>query len=149
MAEPDMKKIEEEARVISKEINGLPEKNAPNLNRVRKHVSRRIKTWSGEEVVHLGLLLLEMHGQRGMANELIFYHPEAVAALNVQWVERLGRGIDSWFTTDSFGVNISGPAWMLDRLADADVARWAASDNRWWRRTALVSTVPLNTISRG
>jgi 3-methyladenine DNA glycosylase AlkD len=29
------------------------------------------------------------------------------------------------------------------------VQRWAASPDRWWRRAALVSTVPLNLRSRG
>src|SRR5204862_7385933 len=34
-------------------------------------------------------------------------------------------------------------------LPDAVVHRWAASPDRWWRRAALVSTVPLNLRSRG
>jgi 3-methyladenine DNA glycosylase AlkD len=29
------------------------------------------------------------------------------------------------------------------------VRSWAASPDRWWRRAALVSTVPLNVRSRG
>jgi 3-methyladenine DNA glycosylase AlkD len=144
-----LSQIKEEARRISDEIEEMPERNAPHLNRLRKQISRRIKTWPGKDVIQLGLVILEEHGHRGMANELIFYHPQAVAALNVELVERLGKGIDSWFTTDSFGVNISGPAWIQGRLTDEDIAGWAGSDDRWWRRAALVSTVPLNTKSRG
>jgi 3-methyladenine DNA glycosylase AlkD len=30
-----------------------------------------------------------------------------------------------------------------------DLRRWAAADDRWWRRAALVSTVPLNNSARG
>ena len=35
------------------------------------------------------------------------------------------------------------------RTARTDWTRWAASPDRWWRRAALVSTVPLNLRSRG
>ena len=37
----------------------------------------------------------------------------------------------------------------MDRFSDADVHRWAESADRWWRRTALVSTVALNLKVRG
>lgn len=147
--ERNMESIESFAGKIAEQIEELPEYNAPILNRLRKKLSQRLREWTGDEVVQLAFALLEKYGYRGMANELIFYHPEAVSVLDIAQVERLGHGIDSWFTTDSFGVNVAGPAWLRGRLDDADVIRWAKSDDRWWRRAALVSTVPLNTKSRG
>lgn len=54
-----------------------------------------------------------------------------------------------WGSVDAFGCSVSGPAWRRGRLPDAAVQRWAASPDRWWRRAALVSTVPLNLRSRG
>jgi len=35
------------------------------------------------------------------------------------------------------------------QVPDALIARWARSRDRWWRRAALVSTVPLNLPARG
>ena len=34
-------------------------------------------------------------------------------------------------------------------MPDSLILRWARSEDRWWRRAALVSTVPLNTKARG
>lgn len=50
---------------------------------------------------------------------------------------------------DTFACCLSGPAWRERQVADEVIFRWVHSENRWWRRTALVSTVPLNTRARG
>jgi 3-methyladenine DNA glycosylase AlkD len=34
-------------------------------------------------------------------------------------------------------------------VGDALITKWARSKDRWWRRAALVSTVPLNSRARG
>jgi 3-methyladenine DNA glycosylase AlkD len=44
---------------------------------------------------------------------------------------------------------LAGPAWLHGRVDDADVERWARSDDLWWRRAALVATTGLNNKSRG
>ena len=35
------------------------------------------------------------------------------------------------------------------QISDTVIHRWARSEDYWWRRTALVSTVALNTRSQG
>jgi 3-methyladenine DNA glycosylase AlkD len=50
---------------------------------------------------------------------------------------------------DAFACFISGPAWREGHVGDAVIRRWAKSKDRWWRRAALVSTVPLNVRARG
>ena len=50
---------------------------------------------------------------------------------------------------DCFGCFISGPAWRAGLLSDRLILKWAASKDRWWRRAALVSTVPLNVRAQG
>lgn len=40
-------------------------------------------------------------------------------------------------------------ALRLQQIGDAEIKRWAKSDDLWWRRAALVSTVPLNNKARG
>lgn len=64
-------------------------------------------------------------------------------------MSELGRGIDSWVAVDTFGRFISGMAWRRRQVPDDAVERWATSADRWWRRAALVSTVPLNLRSAG
>lgn len=69
--------------------------------------------------------------------------------LSRQRLRILGAGVDNWGTVDAFSVLLAGPAWLAGRLQDADIRRWARSRDPWWRRVAVVSTVVLNTPSRG
>jgi 3-methyladenine DNA glycosylase AlkD len=64
-------------------------------------------------------------------------------------LRRLGAQLDSWGAVDTFACYVAGPAWRAEQISDAEVARWARSPNRWWRRAALVSTVPLNVKAQG
>jgi 3-methyladenine DNA glycosylase AlkD len=76
-------------------------------------------------------------------------HAEAAASLNSRTIQLLGKGIDSWDSVDTFACYLSGPAWREHQLSDSLIARWTRSKNRWWRRAAVVSTVPLNNKARG
>ena len=64
-------------------------------------------------------------------------------------MERLGQGIDSWDSVDAFARYISGPAWQHGLIPDETIQRWTTSPDRYWRRAALVSTVPLNLRAAG
>src|SRR3954465_11540945 len=37
-----------------------------------------------------------------------------------------------------------GPAWQTGLIPDEAIQRWATLTDRYWRRAALISTVPLN-----
>ena len=84
-----------------------------------------------------------------MAYEIILYHREAQQDLRSIDIAVLGRGMNSWAEVDCFASYVAGPAWRERRIPDSVVCRWAQSQNRWWRRAALVSTVPLNNRARG
>jgi 3-methyladenine DNA glycosylase AlkD len=84
-----------------------------------------------------------------VAFELLWRHHAAAATLTARDLARLAGGADNWVTTDTFACLVSGPAWHRGRVSDAWNARWARSRDRWLRRIALVSTVPLNLPSRG
>lgn len=60
----------------------------------------------------------------------------------------LGTYMDNWVSTDSFGTQVSGPAWRLNCIDNIIVKEWASSPDKWWRRIALVSTVALNLKSQ-
>jgi 3-methyladenine DNA glycosylase AlkD len=48
-----------------------------------------------------------------------------------------------------FRLLLTGPAWREHQISDKVIHRWARSKDRWWRRVALVSTVPLNSKAQG
>ena len=54
-----------------------------------------------------------------------------------------------WAAVDTFGCYVAGPAWREGRFGDRVIHKWARSQDRWWRRAALVATVPLNLKARG
>jgi 3-methyladenine DNA glycosylase AlkD len=86
---------------------------------------------------------------RFVAYELICHHRPALASLRRKELEQLGHGMDHWAAVDCFACYLSGPAWRERQVPDAVIHRWAKSPDRWWRRAALVSTVPLNNKARG
>src|SRR6185503_6363719 len=61
----------------------------------------------------------------------------------------LGQGISCWSEVDMFACYLSGTVWREKQVPDNLVLSWAHSKDRWWRRAAVVSTVPLNTKARG
>ena len=135
------------ASEIDRRIEELPEQTVERIRAVRREYSDRLRRAPAERVVDLALALVGR--RRWVAYELLFHHPDALERLDPRVVERLGEGMDSWGAVDAFGGYVSGPAWRKGRLADDDIRRWAESPDRWWRRAALVSTVPLNLRSRG
>ena len=140
--------ITQAADRIAAELAALPSATVPSHRTARRRESALLKRADGADVVALGVALVG-RVPRWFTCELVGEHPGALAALEIGSVEALGRGLASWYDTDGFGIPISGTAWLLGRIGDDDVRRWAESPDLWWRRTALVSTVVLNTKSRG
>lgn len=121
------------------------------LRGLRREYSRRLASEPPRAVVALALGLIRRGGiaRRFVAYELVHHHRGALESLGARDVERLGRGLDGWGAVDGFGLYVAGPAWREGRVSDAVILRWARSTDRWWRRAALVSTVPLNSRARG
>jgi 3-methyladenine DNA glycosylase AlkD len=84
-----------------------------------------------------------------LAYEIIWRHKKALHSVEAKDIEWLGQNLDNWASVDTLAVLITGVAWREGQIADNDVMRWLASENHWWRRLAVVSTVPLNLKSRG
>jgi hypothetical protein len=135
------------AAEIDDRIRALPAPSTEAVRRVRRDYSRRLRSVPPEQVLALALVLVDR--RRWVAYELVSFHPGGLACLDAGRVERLGRGLDGWAAVDAFGCIVAGPAWRLGRVPDTTIQGWAASADRWWRRAALVSTVPLNLRSRG
>jgi 3-methyladenine DNA glycosylase AlkD len=115
----------------------------PQLRAVRREHSKRLR--DEPTVLPLALSLLDRGDiARLFAYELVHHHAPTFRSLRAREVRRLGDGMDSWSAVDSFAYYISGPALLAGQISDAEVAKWARSKDRWWRRAALVSTVPLS-----
>jgi 3-methyladenine DNA glycosylase AlkD len=137
------------AEAIVAEIRDLPVRNTPNVRAVRRRYSRRIQRANPEFVLELARMLLKKYGYRWLAYELIANHAEAFKLIGEAELEALGRGIDSWGSVDAFARILAGPVWLNGQVPDSLIDRWARSEDHWWRRAALVSTVALNVRSHG
>jgi 3-methyladenine DNA glycosylase AlkD len=137
------------AEAMCAEIRALAVQNTPNVRDVRRQYSRDLQDAEPAFVLALARELLENHGQRWVAYELIADHRGASERLSEDDLEALGRGMDSWGSVDSFARTLAGPAWRDGLVSDELIHRWAHAQDRWWRRAALVSTVALNVRSHG
>lgn len=136
------------AKIVA-EIQSLPVRNTPSVRAVRRRTSRALPAAGPATVLALAHELRRTHGQHWVAYELIAAHPAAFRSLAAADLEELGQGMDSWSRVDSFARTLSGPAWRDGLVNEALIHRWAHSEDRWWRRAALVSTVALNVRSHG
>jgi 3-methyladenine DNA glycosylase AlkD len=139
------------AAEIDERLASMAGSTTAQLRQVRREFSRRLKDAAPDVVIELAGLLLETPrtDYRFIAYELINHHPAALAHLNAWQLEKLGRGIASWSAVDCFAVFVVGPVWRERRVSNSLIHGWARSADRWWRRAALVSTVPLNSKARG
>ena len=131
------------------DVEALSKRNTPNIRAVRRQYSREIRGCQPELVLGLAAQLIETRRLRWVAYEIVRFHKPTFESLSEATIEEIGQGIDSWQSVDAFGCTLSGPAWRIGNLSDATIHRWAASEDVWWRRAALVSTVGLNTRARG
>ncbi|MGW8267278.1 MAG: DNA alkylation repair protein, partial [Longimicrobiales bacterium] len=148
VAIPDRRAFTEKYFPSSMEILGVP---APGIRDVVRRLHREWKGKDPEDVLALALSLIhrQIHECRQLAYELLDRRVDARRLLGVRKVRALGKGNDNWASVDAFSVLVSGPAWREGQIPDREVLAWAGSSDRWWRRTALVSTIPLNLGSRG
>jgi 3-methyladenine DNA glycosylase AlkD len=130
------------------EVLGVP---VPQIREVVRRVHRQLGKEPPRKVVGLARILHagRTHEGRQAGYELLERRMDARALLDTPQIRGLGDGNDNWASVDAFCVCVSGRAWREGRLTDEDIFRWARSRDRWWRRAALVSTVPLNLRSRG
>jgi 3-methyladenine DNA glycosylase AlkD len=139
------------AAEIAARIRLLPNLKTEDVRGVRREFSKRLSKATPRIVIDAALRLMDRQAieHRFVAYELVSKHPAALASLGAKELERFGRGIDSWGAVDMFACYLAGPAWRERQVPDKLIHNWAHSKNRWRRRAALVSTVPLNSKARG
>jgi 3-methyladenine DNA glycosylase AlkD len=139
------------AREIGRRLAASPAATIPEYRRLRSGFSRELRDAPALAVIGASTILSQvpLRGHRFVAYEIVQQHPTAPSRLDARRLEGLARGMSDWGEVDCFAVYLSGPAWRKRRIADRVVHRWARSPDRWWRRAALVSTVPLNSRAHG
>ena len=147
ISEQELSEVE---NAITADLRALPELNVDAIRNVRRKFSAQLHKNSPAWIIALALRLVSSGVvPRFFAYELIEHHKPALQSLNTASLEALGRGNDSWEKVDTFASYLAGPVWRERQISDNVIQRWARSTDRWWRRTALVSTVPLNNKARG
>lgn len=131
---------------LSAELLALPRRDTPAWRAVRRSWSARLKTAPAGTVILAAQALERRTDQPGkwIAYELIRFHGPAFAAIGEGEIEDFVDRVESWYATDAFGTQLSGPLWAEGRISDALVDRWSTSPRMWLRRSALVATVGLN-----
>lgn len=137
------------ASQIDTEIRTLPVRNTATARAVRRQYSHQLKQADPAFILNLAKILIEQHDQRWLAYELIRNHKATFQKIGEAELEEFGHGINSWGTVDTFARILAGPAWLNGQVSDNLIHKWANSDDLWWRRAALVSTVALNMRSQG
>jgi 3-methyladenine DNA glycosylase AlkD len=153
MALSELIEIDEIVEEIDSRIRALPILKVETVRNMRKEFSKRLTNTSPGIVVSIAIQVLQLDRPgfeyRLVAYELVAYHKAALRSLGEKELEILGQSISSWGEVDTFACYLAGPAWRENQVPDELIHRWARSEDRWWRRTALVCTVALNNKARG
>ncbi len=123
----------------------------PDLRTLVKATRLDLRKAGPAYVIDVALALVEggTFEGRQVGYELVAGHKATMASLTPEQLEKLGQGNDNWASVDTFSCLITGILWLHGRLADSVFENWVRSNNLWWRRTAVVSTTPLNQKSKG
>jgi len=121
------------------------------LRRIRRALTRSLRAVPGREVLELAQRLVARGdwGGRLIGYELVHHHAGALGLVDERAARRLAGQLSSWGEVDTFASYIAGPAWREGQIPVRVIRAWAGSSDRWWRRTAVVCTVALNTPARG
>ena len=124
---------------------------AINIKKVVNECWADLKNEAPENLLHFAkeLVKTKVLECNQVAFLLLWKSKSAMRLIGLKDIEELAQNIDNWVTVDTLSVLISGCVWRENQISDADVLVWLNSENRWWRRTAVVSTVALNLRSRG
>jgi 3-methyladenine DNA glycosylase AlkD len=145
----DQNNAQELACTIVNELRALPIQNAPNIRAIHKKYSLKLKNADAKFILNLAKEIFKNYAYQGVALALIRSHKAAFQCIGEAELQEFSGELNSWGTVDCFAGLLAGPAWLHRQVSDNLIHRWAHSEDRWWRRTALVCTVALNPRSWG
>jgi len=147
-ADPERKKMIAINHPTSMQTLGL---KVPDQRKVIESWRKILADFTERQWIELaiGLVDTEIIECQQVAFELIWKNKKALQALTVEEILLLGKSLDNWVSVDMYCMCITGFSWRTGKLQDEIIVQWARDESRWIRRSALVSTVPLNLRARG
>jgi len=123
----------------------------PDQRQVIKRWRKTLSGFTERQWIELsiGLVNTDILECQQVAFEFLWKNKKALQALTVEEILMLGKNLDNWVSVDMYCMCITGFSWRTGKLQDEIIKQWAGQESRWIRRTALVSTVPLNLRARG
>lgn len=123
----------------------------PDQRKVVKELKKRISKEEPAEIIKLckDLVNMNIFECQQVAYEVLEKMKKVRDRLAYEDIMDLRKGLDNWVSVDTFSGYISGIAWRKGTISDGEIMRWAGSEDRWIRRSALVSTLGLNQKARG
>lgn len=145
------KQREERAKMMFPTSMTILGVRAPNIRKVVDECWKDLKSKTPIEILQLSkeLVKTKILECNQVAYLLLWKNKDALRLIKLKDIEELAQNIDNWVTVDTLSVMVAGWAWRENQITNKDVLNWLKSENLWWRRTAVVSTVPLNLKSRG
>jgi 3-methyladenine DNA glycosylase AlkD len=124
---------------------------AADIKPITKDLRQRYRDARPNEIIDLAKVFSgsNIHELQTIGFEVLGRFKESLKLLSIDDLKEIGRNLDNWASVDAFGILITGQMWRMGVITDSTIEEWAKSDNKWKRRLALVSTVPLNQKSRG
>ena len=122
-----------------------------DIKPITNDLRKRYKNAEPHEIIDLAKAFSasNIHELQTIGFEVLGRFKESLKIISADELNDIGRNLDNWASVDAFGILVTGQMWRMGILSDSTIREWAKSENKWMRRLALVSTVPLNQKSRG
>jgi 3-methyladenine DNA glycosylase AlkD len=118
--------------------------DTPTLRRVGNALAARVRAEGDGSLRPLvqSLWATRVHELRGVALVLLERRVEVLQAADMPMIERLVRDSRSWAYIDWISTKVLAPMLLRLDAVHAALPRWAADDDFWVRRTALLTLMP-------
>ncbi len=148
LADPERKEMSKGYYPTSFKTLGV---KVPDQRSVVMDLKKKLKGSEPDEIISLckDLVNTEIFECQQVAYELLGKTKKWNSRLTLDDLNDLRKGFDNWVSVDTFSGYLSGVAWREGRIGDDNIMKWASSNDRWMRRSALVSTLGLNQKARG
>jgi 3-methyladenine DNA glycosylase AlkD len=116
----------------------------PVIRSVTKNVSRRHSDIEHDDLIALVTALwnVPVHDRRMAAVELLTLYKTRLLPADIDILERLLRESQTWALVDALAASVVGALVESDPPLAATLDRWAADDDFWIRRSALLALLP-------
>ncbi len=123
--------------------------SVPAIRAVAKSVPRRQPDLGHDDLLQLVLSLWDtpVHERRMAGVELLGLYSDRLLATDMPLLERMLRESRTWALVDGLAASVVGPLVERDPNAAMVLDRWAADDDFWIRRSALLAL--LRPLRRG